>query len=494
MTVRNHVEQLVEHGYAGPLRVLSRSECRRFLRAVGGAGRHPPLDWEKGCAATSRPFYEIAMHPAIMEIVSAVLGENVMLWGASIQDRRPRAVHPWHTDIESAQAGGATVSVWIGLEHTSRASSLLLASHSHRFGASVQEVRARAGVRREDVGMHDIARWAREHHPPGAVVEPELGDGEALVFDGRLWHGSRNRSRKQRRALLLQYAAPATAIRIPDLNQLDWPFRMIDRPRPPCIMLRGDDTAGVNRMVPPPAAPVTAADPRLTSRIYPLRLPLPGDKRRSWVPVPIFRGATANVGSLSCHVSRLKRGSIPHRPHVHEEEELLLMMAGEADLLLPGAARKPDRRRRLKAGEFVYYPRGFRHSLQAAECDAANYLMFKWRSRAGTPGVPLPHGHYRFRHDRTAMEPGFQAHVLFEGPTRWLRKLHCHASTLAPGAGYDAHVDAHDVAIVVLQGEVETLGQRIGPHGVVFYAAGEPHGMRNPGDGVARYVVFEFHG
>lgn len=63
-----------------------------------------------------------------------------------------------------------------------------------------------------------------------------------------------------------------------------------------------------------------------------------------------------------------------------------------------------------------------------------------------------------------------------------------------PGAAYAAHVDAYDVAIVVLEGEVETLGQRVGAHGLIFYPAGEAHGMSNPGPALARYLVFEFHG
>jgi hypothetical protein len=50
------------------------------------------------------------------------------------------------------------------------------------------------------------------------------------------------------------------------------------------------------------------------------------------------------------------------------------------------------------------------------------------------------------------------------------------------------------VAIIVLEGEVESLGKRVRPHSVIFYGAGEPHGMRNPGGSIARYAVFEFHG
>jgi hypothetical protein len=72
--------------------------------------------------------------------------------------------------------------------------------------------------------------------------------------------------------------------------------------------------------------------------------------------------------------------------------------------------------------------------------------------------------------------------------------LHCHVSTLAPGAGYAPHIDAHDAVIVVLEGEVQALGERARPFDLIFCAAGEPHGMHNPGPATARYVVFEFHG
>ena len=79
------------------------------------------------------------------------------------------------------------------------------------------------------------------------------------------------------------------------------------------------------------------------------------------------------------------------------------------------------------------------------------------------------------------------------GPTTFLGKLHAHVTTLQPGAGYEPHVDAYDVAILTLSGTVETLGDRVGPDTVIYYAAGEAHGMRNVGSGVARYLVFEFH-
>ena len=82
---------------------------------------------------------------------------------------------------------------------------------------------------------------------------------------------------------------------------------------------------------------------------------------------------------------------------------------------------------------------------------------------------------------------------LFEGPSAYLSKLHSHLSILQLGAGYAPHQDGHDVAIVVLDGTVETMGRVVEPYGVVFYAAGEVHDMKNLGHAPACYLVFEFH-
>ena len=490
--------QYLDQGYLGPVRILSPAQCRAFLRWATDASLSAPLDWSKGHAATSRAFYEIATHPAIVERVKALLGDDVILWGASIETRDPGVAHPWHTDIESAATKGTAVSVWIGLEHTTRDSSLTVVPYSHHFGACVQEVRHQQGKSRAGATNTDILGWAQERDTRAAVHTAEMTDGDALFFDGRLWHSSRNASRKTRRALLLQYATPDTPIRIPDFNYLDWPFRKFTTPRPPCVMISGR-AKGDNRIVPGPVADGPPTNPRLTNRVYPLRVPLEVDAVVGWKPYYVFAGCTSNVDTLTCHASSLVPGHSPHPPHVHDEDEILILLAGEADLLLPelpGAAAGQGRLP-LKAGQLVYYPAHFPHSLRTTGDAPANYLMFKWRN-TGAPSksaAMLTFNHARpFEPTNEAAARGFSVQRLFEGPTQWLGNLECHASTLAPGAGYDPHIDAHDVAILVLDGEVETLGERVGPHAVIFHPGGELHGIRNPGDVAARYVVFEFHG
>ena len=114
-----------------------------------------PGDWIKDLAVGSRPYYDLASRPEILDVVSELLGGQVILWGASLLDREPGAVHHWHTDIECAAPEARTVSVWIGLENTTPKSSLVVIPGSHRFGATVQEIlrparrRARPGDGRE---------------------------------------------------------------------------------------------------------------------------------------------------------------------------------------------------------------------------------------------------------------------------------------------------------------------------------------------------------
>jgi quercetin dioxygenase-like cupin family protein len=207
-------------------------------------------------------------------------------------------------------------------------------------------------------------------------------------------------------------------------------------------------------------------------------------------------GADEVLSDLECHVSVLNRDHFPHLPHAHKEEELLLLLRGEVDLLFPNT-RSPygNSRQNLKAGQFVYYPLGFFHTLQTVGETPANYLMFRWYAPVKKNKGQLEYGLFIMDEHMAAgnAREGFRSQVIFQGPTASLEKLQCHTSELTSGAGYEPHIDPYDVAIIVLEGEVETLGKRVGPYGVIFYAAGEPHGMRNAGNSIARYIVFEFH-
>jgi quercetin dioxygenase-like cupin family protein len=235
---------------------------------------------------------------------------------------------------------------------------------------------------------------------------------------------------------------------------------------------------------------------RIASQVFPIRIPLPPDVEKGWKSYPVFKGPTKILHELSCSVSVLMPNHCPHAPHRHKEEEILLLFSGELDLILPDLHdMNKSPRMQLKPGHFAYYPSHFTHTIQTISEAPANYLIFKWQNDLKKYISALGFGSFHmFDHlGGSEVKKGFSIHLVFEGRTSCLQKLQCHTSTLTPGAGYEPHIDAYDVAIIVLEGEVETLGKRVGPQSVIFYASGVPHGMSNPGETVAKYIVFEFH-
>ncbi|MEQ8966464.1 MAG: cupin domain-containing protein [Azospirillaceae bacterium] len=482
-------------GYLDPVALLSPGQCRFLVDHFRLGEPETPAPWLKGHAVTDRVVYDIATTPRLLDLLRPLLGEDIVLWGASFVERRPGQVHHWHVDKESSAPDRRFASVWIGLRDTSAESGLSFVEGSHRFATPVQERHHAENGGQGEASDEEVLTWARALDPSAALVRPDVRDGDAVVFDGRIWHKSHNcRDTGARLALLLQYAEAAATIFMPDFStRQKWPFKFNTTDRPPVIAVAGEGDAEANLVVPPP--PTTPGDaPWITTETRPIRMPLADDPRSGWRKHPLFHGVGDKHDILTCHASVLSPGQSPHPPHSHAEEEILVVLDGEAELLI-GDGPDPDAAtiHPMRPGMFVYYPAYRHHSLRNAGERPLTYLMFKWR---GTPiatdsvlGTTIIDP---ARHAPDRRLP-YRNSLLFEGPTSYLGKLHAHVSEAEPGGGYDPHRDEHDVALVVLDGAIETLGRRVEPFGVVYYAGGELHGLRGKGPGTARYLVFEFH-
>lgn len=479
-----------EQGYLDPISILSRAEAHRLYRELKKSGSDSPLDWPKGWAAAARDYYAAGCHPQIVSKVTELLGPDVLLWGARLISMPPGARHAWHSDLESSCVNGKTVSVWLALHDCCRDSSLHLITGSQNAGKTVQEVRASRNAEHAAEKDEDVQNWARQFLADSHIEIAECQDGDALFFDGRLWHGSHNTSPLTRSALLLQYATPDTPIRIPSRHS--WPYKNLEQPLPPCVMISGRDDYGVNRIVNAPAASGPPHAPRLTTQARELEIPFVPDNGH-WMPVPVFQGKTAGQRNLSCHVSALEAGHSPHPPHKHPEEEILMILHGEANVILPDLDGELQQQR-LQKGDCVYYPAQFPHTIEGVSSEPVNYLMLKWI--ADPSGCKAPMGFRRWTLNAPSdidEKYGYNYNILFGESTHWLHKLQCHTTAMLPGAGYAPHVDGYDVVMIILDGTLESIGKTLAPYGVFFYASGELHGASNPGSGTAHYVVFEFH-
>jgi len=469
------------------------ADIRRVIRT--GAPPEPCL-WSKDLGASDANFFRIATHPAIVRRLKPLLGEQFILWGASFLKRNPGQTHPWHTDIESSRPEGGFVTVWIGLEGTNRKSSLKLLPGSHTFGKSLQEIAKAHGATREATDDSDVSAWAREFTSAACdVVQPDITDGDAIFFDGRLWHGSSNGNPDLTRyALLFQYAVADAPVRIPDFSQLSVPFRFFENPKPPCVAVGGEPDPRVNSFVEDPPV-LDSSLARLGSTHHAMDCETGVPKGERIRQQHFLDGWSANLQRMRSHYSVLAPGQTPHEPHSHVDEELLLVVQGEATLRYDdGSGAITDHR--VAAGNGVYYPAFHRHTLHNHGDVPVVYLMFKWVASRGATRHPLPVQRFTVSAIETSDLPdaGFSSEECFTGATHHLKNLHAHVSTVLPKAGYDVHADDHDIALIVLEGRVETLDRTVSAGEFVWYAGGEPHGMFNPGPEPARYIVFEFHG
>lgn len=480
-------------GVAGPVDLLSATDCAALHAHLHRDGLPAPLDWHKGRAATDRVIYEIAASAEILALVKPLLGEDIVLWGAQRVLRKPGTAHNWHCDLESAAPDGRFATVWIGVHHTSAQSGMIFIEGSQRYGKTIQQAAAESGVR--DLDDAKVLSLARAIDPQAQLVRREIGDGQAMVFDGRTWHTGRNDGASGVRvALLLQYAAADMVLRMPAREDYRWPFKFGPAGRLPAILVSGRDSAGVNRLVPPPAPLQKKEAPMITTRAQTVELPLAENAQTRWQIYRQFRGPTRTFQSMSCHISVLSAGYTPHPPHIHPEEEMLIVLDGEVEISLATHPEDPSPRKlRLRPGMFSYYPSTQHHTISNPGTAPVTYLMFKWLAGEANSANPLQASVFTYGDPPPPGAPAFHKKLIFEQATDRLGKLHAHFTTLQPGAGYAPHVDAYDVAILVLSGEVETLGTRVKPLGIVYYSGGETHGMRNVGAVPATYLVIEFH-
>ena len=478
----------MREGFIGPVDLFTPAQCRLILKHYRLGTRRGQGKWPKDFATKDRAFYDIATRPQLLALLKQLLGDDVVLWGASIVERTPGQTHVWHTDIESSAPEGGFVSVWTGLEETSRDSALQLISRSHSFDKPIQQEVYERKLNRGDATDDTIVAWAREHDPMASIVQPDMSDGQALLFDGRLWHASHNSGKRARAALLLQFAAADRAITIPAYNHVEWPFQFTSK-SPPIVAAAG--RAHGYALPPPPACPPGSTS--ITTHVHSGK----GfeESADGWIPYPLLHGPTPILAAMESHVSVLSPGRCPHPPHCHIEEELLIVLSGEAEILI---ANGPDptsaRVERLVAGSFVYYEAYQYHTIRNASSAPVIYIMFKWRGAANEVDRPMATELFNIGGTvAPAVSKNMSMQMLFEQPTAYVDRLHAHVTDMQPGAGYPLHTDEHDVAIIVFSGTVETLGKKVGPGGSIFYAAGQPHSMSNVGSERARYLVFEFH-
>jgi ectoine hydroxylase-related dioxygenase (phytanoyl-CoA dioxygenase family) len=224
-------------GVLFPIRVLddadlaaARTEIARLEAAHGGAMKrfdraHLFFRWA----------YELALHPRVVDAVSGILGEDVVVWGSLILAKPPYdpGFVAWHQD--GAYAGflgdAPAVSAWIALsDSTIDSGCMRVVPGSHRQRLAHAEKNAPLNMLSHG---QEIAAEVNESE----AVDVQLRAGEMSLHHLDIIHGSNaNRSSWTRTGFIVRYSTP----------------RML-RSVTPVVVARGRDAAHLQMLRTAPA-------------------------------------------------------------------------------------------------------------------------------------------------------------------------------------------------------------------------------------------------
>jgi len=206
-------EQFEAEGYAAPLDVLSSDEVLRYRR------EYDLLEADrKARGITARPtqqhfvykpFWDLATHPRVQELMTSVIGPDVVLIATGIFSKSPgegEKYVAWHQD--TAYWGldpNFAVTSWVAIDDSDIENGCLrvIPGTHHELLPH-----AKADVAGNILGMDQEVD--PESIDPSQAVDLQLKAGQASLHHGLTVHGSNpNRSNRRRCGLTIRCTTPA---------------------------------------------------------------------------------------------------------------------------------------------------------------------------------------------------------------------------------------------------------------------------------------------
>jgi hypothetical protein len=190
-------------------------------------------------------FLALAQDPDIVELVSGIIGDDVILWGCHVfcKPAGEGFETPWHQDGHYWPIRPlATCTVWVALEPSTRANGCLRVIPGSHAGHTLHE---HLHEDRTDLTLNQ--RMAEGSFDESQAVDIELQPGQMSMHDVYMIHGAEaNRSNQRRTGVALRYM-PSTSHFDRGLRPVDGQSGVpVDFARRPLWLLRGVDQCGLN--------------------------------------------------------------------------------------------------------------------------------------------------------------------------------------------------------------------------------------------------------
>lgn len=193
----------------------------------------------------SAAFLELARDPELVELVSSVIGDDVILWGCHVFCKPAGNGYetPWHQDGHYWPIRPlATCTVWVALEDSDTGNGCLRV-----IPGSHKEKRLHDHLHEDRTDLTLAQRLAPGTFDEGTAVDIELAAGEMSLHDVHMIHGARpNTSNRRRTGVALRYM-PSTSLFDRSLRPVDGKSGVpVDFARRPLWLVRGVDRCGGN--------------------------------------------------------------------------------------------------------------------------------------------------------------------------------------------------------------------------------------------------------
>jgi ectoine hydroxylase-related dioxygenase (phytanoyl-CoA dioxygenase family) len=193
----------------------------------------------------SRDFLELARDAEIVELVSGVIGDDVILWGCHVFCKPAAEGYetPWHQDGHYWPIRPlANCTVWVALEESTIENGCLRVIPRSHLG---QHLREHLHEDRTDLTLNQ--RLAAGAFDEASAVDLQLQPGQMSLHDVYMIHGAMpNRSNKRRTGVALRYM-PSTSVFERGLRPVDGKTGVpVDFARRPLWLVKGVDRSGRN--------------------------------------------------------------------------------------------------------------------------------------------------------------------------------------------------------------------------------------------------------
>ncbi len=362
-------------------------------------------------------------------------------------------------------------------------------------------------------------KFIRKEQPQAQSRVIPMDDGNAIVFHGKVWHGSWNPTNMQRHSFLFQYITPDC----PSEAYISYDFPLIStNVLFPTVVVSGNpeqhkhthnlmtiestETGLVSkhrykeeqtnsgqqiqlkgaRQVLTKAAilhfsPESSKNEGLTQR-----------------PLSLLNQivASTTLVNFSAFHSRLLQYRTPHEPLAYSEDQLILILDGRARItrLVDSKVQPFPVETFVHPGDIIIHPKNCPHTITSLHSPSTTYLTIQFSSHSSSSGSST-------LFTKTLLQPQIISRptntgIFLDGSIKGHLKLSGYIVKLAPGAGLKPHTSSTDRLIIVENGQLmfspsNTLLER----GDLLYCPVDVVcELTGVGAKESRHIMFEFKG